>query len=129
MTGDLELPTDRPRVYRHFMNDAQRDEAPTTTRGTAVPRRNPYVVVLLAVGGLATIGGLIWGLAAKASADHALLMASSLPTLPVHTFTQYTSHAIVLDYTGLWTGILVAILGVIILLAGVIVASTKRRVV
>jgi hypothetical protein len=92
-------------------------------------RRNPYVVVLLAVGALMAIGGLIWGLAAKASADHALFTAFSMHTLPVHAFTQYTQRSVVLDYTGLWTGILVAILGVIILVAGVVVAFAKRRVV
>jgi hypothetical protein len=92
-----------------------------------VPHRNPYVVLLLAVGALTAIGGVIAGLAAKASADHALAVGSSLPTLPVHTYTQYVSHSIAPDYTGLWIGILVAVIGVVILLAGV-AAATKPRV-
>jgi hypothetical protein len=105
------------------MSDAPQDEA----SATAFYRRNPYVVVLLAVGALAVIGGLIWGLAAKASAEHTVLGTSSMPTLPVHVYAQYTQRFIVPDYMGLWIGLLVAVLGAIILLAGVVVAFTKPR--
>jgi hypothetical protein len=105
------------------MSGARQDEAPAT----AGRRRNAYVVVLLTGGALAAIGGAIWGLAAKTSADHAVLGASSMPTLPVHAYTQYTQHFIVPDYMGLWIGLLVAVLGVVIVLAGVVVVFTKPR--
>jgi hypothetical protein len=105
------------------MSDAPQGEA----SATAVHRRNPYVVVLLTVGALTAIGGVIWGLTAKASADHAVLGASSMPTLPVHAYTEYTQHFIAPDYMGLWIGLLVAVLGLIILLAGVVVAFTRPR--
>jgi len=110
-----------------YMTDAQHDEAPTTRLGAPFLRRKLYVVLLLAVGVLAAIGGLIGGLDAKAFADHALLVASSLRTLPVLGQDGYLfpgAHSIVPDYTGLWIGIIVAVLGVIVLLAGVAVAST-----
>jgi hypothetical protein len=123
MTEFWATPRQTARSIVIFMSDAPQDEA----SATAVHRRNPYVVVLLAVGALAAIAGLIWGLAAKASADHTALGASSMPTLPVHVYTQYTQHFIVPDYMGLWIGLLVAVLGVIILLAGVVVAITKPR--
>ncbi|WP_426520173.1 hypothetical protein ACPPVQ_07450 [Diaminobutyricibacter sp. McL0618] len=90
-------------------------------------RRDRYVSLLLAVGVLMVLGGVVGGLAAKASADHPWSMGSSMPTLPIFVYTQYTqaTHPIVPDYTGLWIGIGVAVLGAIILAAGVIVASTK----
>jgi hypothetical protein len=121
MTGPPLRQTARSIVI--FMSDAPQDDA----SAAAVHRRNPYVVVLLAVGALAAIGGLIWGLAAKASAEHTVLGASSMPTLPVHVYTQYTQRFIVPDYMGLWIGLVVAVLGVMILLAGVVVAFTKPR--
>jgi hypothetical protein len=105
------------------MGNAGQDEA----LATAVRRRNLYGVVLLTVGALAAIGGVIWGLAAKASADNAVFGASSMPTLPVHVYTQYTQRSFVPDYMGLWIGLLVAALGVAILLAGVVVAFAKPR--
>ena len=80
---------------------------------------------------LTAVEGLIGGLAAKASADHASLVASSPRTLPVLTHSSYLfpgAHSIVPDYTGFGIGIIVAVLGVIVLLAGIIVASTKPRV-
>jgi hypothetical protein len=98
------------------------------TPGANVNRRNPYVVPLLALGVATAIGGVIGGLVAKAFADHAPLATSSMMTLPVYTYTQYTERSIGPDYTGLGIGILVAVLGVIILSAGVIVAFTKPRV-
>lgn len=122
MTGPPLRQTARSIVI--FMSDAPQDDG----SAAAVHRRNPYVVVvLLAVGALAAIGGLVWGLAAKASAEHTVLGASSMPTLPVHVYTQYTQRFIVPDYMGLWIGLLVAVLGVMILLAGVVFAFTKPR--
>ena len=107
------------------MSDAPQNEA----SASAVHRRISYVVVLLAVGALAVIGGVIWALTAKASAN--TVFSAPMPTLPVYTYTQYTQHtqhfSIVPDYTGLWIGSLVAVIGLIILLAGVIVAFTKPR--
>jgi hypothetical protein len=112
------------------MTDAQHSEAPTTTLGTSVPRRNLYVV-LLAVGALMVVGGLIGGLVAKTSADHASLVDSSPRALRTMTYSGYLfpgPNAIVPDYAGLWIGIIVAVLGVIAVLAGIIVASARRRV-
>jgi hypothetical protein len=113
------------------MTDAQHSEEPTPTLGASVLRRNPYVVWLLAVGVLMVVGGLIGALVAKTSADHALLADSSPRALRTMTYSGYLfpgAHAIVPDYAGLWIGIIVAVLGVIAVLAGIIVASARRRV-
>lgn len=50
-----------------------------------------------------------------------------MPTLPVHSYVQYTQHLVAPDYTGLWVGPLVAALGLIVLLAGIVVAVTRGR--
>jgi hypothetical protein len=113
------------------MTDAQHGEALTTTLGTPAHRRHLYVVLLLAVGVLMSVGGLIGGLVAKTSADHASRADSAPRTLLVGVYGDYLfpgPHAIVPDYTGLSIGIIVAVLGVIVLLAGIIVASAKSRV-
>ncbi|WP_426519596.1 hypothetical protein ACPPVQ_05920 [Diaminobutyricibacter sp. McL0618] len=105
------------------MSDAPHNEA----FASAVHRRRPYVVVLLAVGALAVIGGVIWALTAKAVKT---VFSGPLPTLPVYTnaqFTQHTESSLVPDYTGVWIGLLVAVIGVTILLAGVVGALTKPR--
>jgi hypothetical protein len=85
------------------------------------------VVVLLGLGVATAIGGAIWALVAKASADNAARSSSSMPTLPVHEFTQYTQHLVVPDYAGLAIGVLVAVIGVVILSAGLVVAFAKPR--
>ncbi len=101
----------------------------TTTTGTDSGRRNRSVVLLLVIGALVTIGGVVGGLVAQASVDRALSAASGPHTLPVFTYTQYTQpHPFLPELTGLWIGNFVAVLGVAILLAGVVVATTKPRV-
>ncbi|MFF1633270.1 hypothetical protein [Leifsonia sp. NPDC058248] len=100
----------------------------TGRAGTDPGRRNRSVLLLLVVGALVTIGGVVGGLLARASIDRALSAASGVPTLPVFTYTQYTqAHPFLPDLTGLWIGSFVAVLGVAILLAGVVVATMKPR--
>lgn len=106
------------------MSDALRDEAPAK----AVRRWNPYAVALMAVGVAVVVADAIWTLVSNASAGNVVFHASSMPTLPVHSFVQYTQHFVGPDYTGLWIGPLVAVLGLIILIAGIIVAVTRRRI-
>ncbi|MDQ1577469.1 MAG: hypothetical protein QOE21_156 [Microbacteriaceae bacterium] len=115
------------------MTEAQQRDAPTDA---AVHRRNFYVVLLLVVGVLMAVGGLIGGLVAKAFADQISRIANSAKSLvpcgsdPIALcFPKTLGHALVTaDYTGLWIGILVAVLGVIVLLARSIIASTRPRV-
>jgi hypothetical protein len=92
-------------------------------------------LLLIVTGALAMLGGGIAESAAKASADRVTLFPNApMPTLPVGVVTQFTqsaADAIQLgrapDYAGLWIGATVALLGVIALLAGVVVASAKRH--
>lgn len=129
------LPDGR-RVYSLRMTEAQQGEARTTTPDAAVPRRNSYVAPLLVVGVLVAVGGLIGGLVAKAFADHASLVANSAKVLvscgsdPIPLcFPKTLGYPLVTaDYTGLWIGILIAVLGVMVLLAGSIIASARPRV-
>ncbi|WP_345764679.1 hypothetical protein [Diaminobutyricibacter sp. McL0608] len=97
----------------------------TNAPGSSVGQRNLSVVLLLAFGALTAIGGVIGALAAKAAADHALFAASGLRTLPVYTYTQFTQAvpSIAPELAGMWVGSVVAVLGVAVLLAGVIVAT------
>lgn len=59
------------------MTDALHGDVPTMTSGADIRCRNPYVRSQFVFGLWMAIGGLIGGLAAKASADHAALVASS----------------------------------------------------
>ncbi|NEN06742.1 hypothetical protein G3T36_12785 [Diaminobutyricibacter tongyongensis] len=104
------------------MNDALRDEA------KAVRRWSPLAVLLVACGALAAIAGVTWTLASNASAGNVVFRASSIPTLPVHSYVQYTQHFIAPDSTGIQFGPLVAVLGLIVFLVGITVAVTKRRI-
>lgn len=129
----MGVPPDGRRDYSLCMTEAQQGAAPTTSPGTAVPRRNSYVAPLLVVGVLMAVGGLIGGLVATASADHISRVANSAKTLvscgsdPIALcFPNTLGHPLVTaDYTGLWIGLIVAVLGVIVLLARIIIASTK----
>ncbi|GAA1438628.1 hypothetical protein GCM10009617_01130 [Leifsonia poae] len=93
------------------------------------------MALLLIVGGAIAmiVGGLVESVA-KAPADRVTLFNSAIPTLPVGVYRQYTQAAgggielaVAPDYAGLWIGATVALLGVIALLAGVVVASAKRH--
>jgi hypothetical protein len=122
--ASLALPLGDRWAYPLCMTDAQHEE-------TSLRRRNRRVVaVLLAVGLSTAIGGLVGGLASKASADHATLVASSARTLAVHSYGAYLfpgANSMVPDYTGLWIGIIVAAVGLIVLVAGATVASIRPR--
>jgi len=105
------------------VNVADPDHGPAVA---GAPLRRPSVVTLLTVGALAIVGGIIWVLIAQGSADHATTSASSVGVLPVHVYAQYTQR-VVHDYSALWMGALVAIVGVLLVVAGVIVAAARRR--
>jgi len=85
-------------------------------------RRNPYVVLLLAVGALAVITGAARALTANLSVS--TVFKGPLATLPVHAYAQYSNFSqhskslIVPDYSSYWIGVLVAVVGVIMFLAG-----------
>jgi len=101
----------------------------TTSPGARRPRRTPFaVVVLLAIGALATIVGEAWFLTAKAAAMNTAQRSDVIPTLPVHAYVQYTQHAPAIDTSGLWTGLLIAGLGILALLAAGLVALRRPRV-
>jgi hypothetical protein len=92
-----------------------------------VPRRRLSVLLLLAAGGIAAVAGVVWVLIAKASLDDAARAASTIPTLPVFTYTQYTQHAVTPDYTGVVLGAIVFVLGVALLLAGALGSARRAR--
>ncbi|GAA4141946.1 hypothetical protein [Leifsonia shinshuensis] len=74
-----------------------------------------------------TVAGAVWVLIALASLDDAARSASTLPTLPVHTYAQYTS-AVTPDDTGVVLGVVVLVLGVALLLAGALGSARRARV-
>jgi len=83
-------------------------------------RRRPYLAWLVVLGSLAVIAGVVWVQAAKTAADQYAQRPQPMPTLPVHVYAQYTQHAIVPDYSGLWMGFAVVGVGVLILAAGIV---------
>jgi hypothetical protein len=84
------------------------------------------MTLLIAVGLSTTIGGTVTALVAKGSIDNASGASSSLPTLPVHAYVQYTQYLVLPDYTGLWIGITLASVGVIVLVLGVVPPVLRR---
>jgi len=97
------------------------------SEGGSRPRRNASALLLLSVGAALMALGVVVGLAASAAADRALQAASGPRTLPVLTYTQYTQAGATLsDFTWLWVGALIALAGLVVLMAGV-VAATKPR--
>ena len=88
---------------------------------SATPRRRLLLTVLLGVGSLAVIAGVIWGAVAKAAVDQIVVGPSAIPTLPVHVYAQYTQRFVAPDYSGLWAGGALAVLGLALLLAGLVV--------
>ncbi|SDH11237.1 hypothetical protein SAMN04515691_3238 [Leifsonia sp. 98AMF] len=99
------------------------------TPRSGAPRRLPVpLVVLLLVGALATVVGEGWFLTAKAAVANSAQRSNSLPTLPVHVYAQYTQHLPAVDTSGLWTGLLIAGLGIAVLLAAAVVAIRRSSV-
>lgn len=99
-----------------------------TPRPDAHRRLRAPLVVLLLVGALATIVGEGWFLTAKAAVARSAQSSDVMPTLPVHVYAQYTQHLPAIDTSGLWTGLLIAGLGVAALLAAAVVAIRRSYV-
>ncbi|ARC56983.1 hypothetical protein AS850_07835 [Frondihabitans sp. 762G35] len=110
------------------MTDAPLGGGPRPIPGGVSPRRKPIVVLLLAVGVVALVVGVMIALVSKASIDRASTVFSGpLPTLPVHTYAQYTQHFVAPDYTSVGVGIVLAAVGAIALVVGTVVASSRSR--
>lgn len=102
------------------MTDAQQVETPKK-RGAALP--------LIIVGALFVIGGAIGGLLAKASADRGA-HATGPHSLSVGSYGGFNfrfTHTVHLDYTGLWIGLAVVIVGLVLLVIGIILAARRKR--
>lgn len=94
----------------------------TTPHGSRRHRRSS--VWLIALGALVAISGIAWAITAKVAADDSSLGSTVMHTLPVHAYTQYTqvAHA---DYTGLWIGVSIAIIGLVLAFLGLV--SARQR--
>jgi predicted MFS family arabinose efflux permease len=102
----------------------------TDAQQVATPRRSRTGLVLLIVGALLVIGGVVGGLVAKASADRAA-KATGPHSLTVGSYGGFNfrfTHTSQLDYTGLWIGVAVAAVGLVVLVIGIILTARKRRV-
>lgn len=99
-----------------------------TPRSGAPRRFHVPLVLFLIVGALATIVGEGWFLTAKAAVASTAQRSDAMPTLPVHVYAQYTQHLPAIDTSGLWTGLLIAGLGIAALLAAAVVAIRRSSV-
>ncbi|WP_085368280.1 hypothetical protein [Leifsonia sp. NCR5] len=96
-------------------------------------RGNKGITALLVVGALATIGGLIVTWVARPVDTIVVISKGPIPTLPVNTYTQYTQAGTsmpvipVADYSGMWIGIVIGVIGVALLLTGVVLAARRAR--
>lgn len=111
------------------MSDAPLGGWPSPIRGVVSTRRKAFVVLLVGLGAVAVVAGVITALVAKASIDRASTVFSApIPTLPVRTYAQYSQHLVAPDYTSVSIGILLAAVGAIALVFGVVVAFNRPRV-
>ena len=94
---------------------------------TPRPRRFRISGWLIAAGAFVTVLGVTWGLAAKAAAERSVMSSGTMPTLPVHVYTQYTQRGMVPDYVGLWMGLALAAVGAAVLLVGAASAFASAR--
>ncbi len=90
--------------------------------------RRPSVFALLVIGAVAIIAGATWSFVAKVTADQSSMSSGTMPTLPVHVYTQYTQAGLVPDYTQVWFGLGLAAFGVAVGVVGAVAARAKRTV-
>lgn len=96
-------------------------------------RGNKGITAFLVVGALATIGGLIVTWVARPVDTIVVISKGPIPTLPVNTYAQYTDAGTstpaipVADYSGMWVGIVVGVIGVALLLTGIVLAVRRAR--
>jgi predicted permease len=96
-------------------------------------RRRP-AAWLIVPGALLALGGTIAGLAAKRSAEIASSIASSAKRLisPLSNplaleFDPTSAQPVPPDYTGFWLGMIVAAIGALAVVMGVVIAVRERR--
>lgn len=94
---------------------------------TIPPRPRPYTLIAILIGSFLAVGGVAGGLMAMVSADRQAEVA--LHTLPC----PENASCIVLgfsapDYSGLWMGVVVAVLGVVVVAAAVLARYLRRHV-
>jgi hypothetical protein len=99
-----------------------------TVAPPATGRRRLVSLVLLAVGAVVAVAGAFVTVTAAAAFDRAVRAASVIPTLPVGVYKQYTQHLAVPDDGGVRLGIAVAVVGVLVVAAGIVVAVRRPRV-
>ncbi|MGO4592273.1 hypothetical protein AB4Z18_00490 [Leifsonia sp. 2TAF2] len=108
------------------MDTASSDDGSAVT-ASAAPRRTLLLGLLLTLGSLAVIAGTISVASANAAANVVIAGSSGMPTLPVHTYAQYTQRLAVPDQSGLWTGSALVALGVAVLMVWAAVLVTRPR--
>lgn len=101
-------------------------DAPHPSNAHSGGRERIPAMLLLVLGVTTAIAGVIGALAAKGAADQSIFRAS-VPTLPVHVYTQYTQRAFAPDYTAAEIGLAVVALGVLAAVIGIIVTARRRR--
>lgn len=121
--------TDRPRVYGLQITGPEGHRALNPTLGTAAFRLKAYGILVIATRVLAAVAGVVGGLTAKMSADHVISAVPAPRLLPVLVYSSSVFPGKPIDpgYAGLWIGVIIvtAVLGVIFVTAGLVVASTK----
>ena len=112
------------------MTDGYEGQLLKPGRGITAFRVRALVALLLLIGAVIATGGVIVGRSAQAAADHAAAAASSPQLLPVfaHSKTFFPEASLTPDYSGLFAGVGIAVVGMVIVLAGLMLASRNPRV-
>ncbi|MGN7797819.1 hypothetical protein [Leifsonia sp. 22587] len=88
-------------------------------------RRRRLIPSLIVAGASLAVFGVLFAIVEKVSAEQGTTSPTTMVTLPVGVYTQYTQRGFVPDYTGLWIGLVVAAVGALVLIAALVVA--RRR--
>jgi hypothetical protein len=91
------------------------------------PARRRSLLLLVALGIAAAIVGIVRAVAAQASVDNAFAGTGPMPTLPVHTYTQYTQHLATPDVGGLLVGAAIAVAGLLLIATAAVTAVATSR--
>ncbi|MGH1550823.1 hypothetical protein ACRAWB_17230 [Leifsonia poae] len=97
-----------------------------TAASASAPARRSSVITILVVGAVALVAGATWSWVAKVTADQSSMTSGTLPVLPVHVYRQYTQVGHAPDYLEVWLGLGLALLGVVALVVGALMARARR---
>ena len=88
--------------------------------------RRRYAVAILVAGAVAMVAGAMRSFVAAVAAARSSMSSGALPVLPVHVYRQYTQSGLGPDYTQVWIGLGIAIVGLLAVVAGCVVALVRR---